>query len=133
MYAAKPKGFLESIDTCLLEKYFVFNGRASRSEYWYFMLAGFLLLLVAGLFGSMIGDPLQTNINFVLLATHLFLFIPSLSVEARRLHDIGRSAWWILLIFVPVIGWAVLLIFHCMPGKNERTQFDVPDLAAVAE
>ena len=89
--------FLNSISTCLT-KYFVFSGRATRSEFWFFHLFAFLVLVV---------DP--TEILW------LFLIFPSLAVGSRRLHDIGRSGWWQLLHFVPAFGLFALLIFFLLP------------------
>jgi len=92
--------------------YFDFQGRATRPEFWWFML--FLTLLGLGTavadmsFG--LGHDGMGPINlFASFAT----LIPMLSVGARRLHDIGRTGWWQLLYFVPFIGWLVLIIFWC--------------------
>jgi uncharacterized membrane protein YhaH (DUF805 family) len=77
--------------------YAQFDGRASRSEYWWFYLFTLLAGLAAEIVGSTVGN----------LATLVF-FLPSLALAARRLHDVGRSGWWFLLVFT-VIGIPVLL------------------------
>lgn len=93
--------FMESVRTCL-QKYIDFNGRASRSEYWWFVLLTFALGFI-----PVIG-----------WIARLVLLLPSLSVQVRRLHDMGRSAWWLLLLVPPVtvIGVFVLLIMSIFPG-----------------
>ena len=93
--------FMESAKTCL-SKYIDFNGRASRSEYWWFVLLTFALGLI-----PVIGWLIR-----------LALLLPSLSVQVRRLHDMERSAWWLLLLIPPItiIGVFVLLIMSIFPG-----------------
>ena len=93
--------FTESIKTCL-GKYIDFNGRASRSEYWWFVLLTFVLGFI-----PIIGWILR-----------LALILPSLSVQVRRLHDMNRSAWWLLLLVPPIaiIGVFVLWIMSIFPG-----------------
>ena len=93
--------FTESIRTCL-QKYIDFNGRAGRPEYWWFVL----LTIVLG-FIPVIGWIIR-----------LVLILPSLSVQVRRLHDMNRSAWWLLLLVPPItfIGGIVLLIMSAFPG-----------------
>ena len=94
-------GFTESIRICL-NKYIDFNGRASRSEYWWFVLLTFVLGFI-----PVIGWILR-----------LALLLPSLSVQVRRLHDMNRSAWWLLLLIPPItiIGAIILLIMSIFPG-----------------
>lgn len=95
--------FGESIKTCL-SKYADFNGRASRSEYWWFML--FSLLISAA------GEGInETAGGLVALA----LLLPHLAVAVRRFHDLGKSAWWILLMFIPIANLFVIIWF-CIRG-----------------
>ena len=93
--------FSDAIKTCL-QKYIDFNGRASRSEYWWFVLLTFLLSFI-----PVIGWIIR-----------LVLLLPSLAVQVRRLHDMNRSAWWLLLLVPPItiIGVLVLLIMSIFPG-----------------
>jgi uncharacterized membrane protein YhaH (DUF805 family) len=106
-----------------LKKYAVFSGRSQRAEYWYFMLFYVLISLIVGFLdgiaGTTIGPQGQTGlISFALL---LAMLLPSLAVSVRRLHDIGRSGWWLLIGFVPLIGMLVLLVFAARdsePGDN---------------
>ena len=91
-------GFTESLKTCF-GKYAKFDGRASRSEFWYFVLFCFVYFLVAGfLLGfSGVSDAAFDGATLVLLIP---IFIPSIAVAARRLHDINQSGW-MQCIFIP--------------------------------
>lgn len=106
----------------VLKKYAVFTGRSQRAEYWYFVL--FLILISIGL--AMIDgvtgtlDP-ETGIGLLGGLFSLATLIPSIAVGVRRLHDTGRSGWWLLIGFVPLIGGIILIIFFVQdsaPGEN---------------
>ncbi len=104
----------------VLKKYAVFDGRARRSEYWYFFLFNFIVGFVLGLVD--IGLTAVLGMGFLSGLYGLAVFIPGIAVSARRLHDINRSGWWLLIAFIPVIGALVLLFFmvqDSMPGKNQ--------------
>ena len=103
--------FITAVKTVLTEKYATFTGRARRSEFWWFSLATLLLGMVLGLIGIKI---LSGIVNLALL-------IPSIAVGVRRLHDIGKSGWWYLLAFVPLVNLYLLylLIKDSQPGENE--------------
>ena len=98
--------FQESIKVCF-SKYADFNGTASRSEYWWFVL--FVILVSAA--ASVIAPML--NILFT-----LGTLLPSVAAAARRLHDTGRSGWWQLIVVVPVVGLIVLIVFLAQEGKS---------------
>ena len=98
--------FAESVSTCL-KKYVDFNGVASRSEFWWFMLFVFVAAVVLGWV-----SPLLANIF------GLAMLLPELAVGARRLHDTGRSGWWQLLLLLPVIGLIVLIVFWVQESKR---------------
>ena len=107
--------FTEAIQTCL-QKYATFDGRARRSEYWYWTLASGL---ANGLIGALFSNEGSLNLFGILLS--LALFIPSLSVLIRRMHDIGKSGWAILIALVPLVGAVLLLVWECtdsQPGDN---------------
>lgn len=96
-------------------QYAGFSGRARRSEFWWFSLFAFGVYLVAGLIDVAI------NSSILGLLVGLGLLLPSLAVTMRRLHDTGRSGWWLLIGLVPLVGGIVLLVFECMdsePGAN---------------
>jgi uncharacterized membrane protein YhaH (DUF805 family) len=98
--------FGESISTCF-SKYATFDGRASRSEYWWW----FLFSVLAAMAAAMVSETLY---GLFCLAT----LLPSLAVGARRLHDTDRSGWFLLLWLIPVVGWLVVVFFAVQEGKE---------------
>jgi uncharacterized membrane protein YhaH (DUF805 family) len=98
--------FGEAISTCF-RKYATFEGRAVRSEFWWFFLFTFLASAAAGI----VSDALSGLFSLAVL-------LPSLAVGARRLHDVDKSAWLLLLWLVPVIGWIILFIWAAQPAKE---------------
>lgn len=106
-----------------LKKYAVFNGRARRKEYWFFVLfnivASFILVSVDSTIGSF--NPTSGK-GFLSGIYTLGVLIPGIAVSVRRLHDTGRSAWWLLIGLIPLIGTIILLIFmaqNSKPGWNK--------------
>jgi uncharacterized membrane protein YhaH (DUF805 family) len=109
--------------------YVNFTGRAARSEFWYWALFAALAslggeLIDLALFTSSTFTPVQTLVN-------LALFLPGLAVSVRRLHDLDRTGWWLLLIFT-VIGIIVLLVWDCMRGTVGPNRFGPDPLAAAS-
>ena len=100
--------FTNAVRTCL-RKYTIFNGVASRSEYWWFFLFNFLIDLAFGLIG-------QVTIRGIVT---LVLFLPSLAVGVRRMHDAGRSGWWILTTII--LPWGIYLL--CTPTKTDNNPY----------
>lgn len=102
--------------TGVWKKYVTFSGRARRKEYWMFMLIHIIVCAILSVIDKAIGAQ-------VLLTIYgLAVLLPSLAVLSRRLHDSGRSAWWILICLVPFIGQIVLIIFAVLdsqPGQNK--------------
>ncbi len=101
----------------VLKQYAVFEGRARRTEYWMFTLINFIVLIALGFVEGLIG--LAGVLSFIYM---LGVLLPSLGVAIRRLHDTDRSGWWLLLIFLPIIGPIVLLVFFVLdstPGSND--------------
>lgn len=103
--------FTESIGICL-KKYTEFNGRAARSEFWWWVLFTFLL----SAFSQMVSETLASIIS-------LAVFLPSIAVTSRRLHDIGRSGWWQLIGLIPIIGW-IVMIFWCVKDSAGPNEYD---------
>ena len=128
-------GFIEAVRICL-GKYAQFNGRASRSEYWYFFLAVVIYFFVAGF---LLGMTVVSDEVFGLATLVLFIpiFIPSIAVAARRLHDINQSGW-MQCIFIPGFvadeflgtGWVIYLLtlalwafWFSQTGKKGKNRF----------
>ncbi|MBD8606039.1 DUF805 domain-containing protein [Aeromicrobium sp. CFBP 8757] len=89
----------------VLSQYANFNGRARRSEYWFFTLALFIASIVAGIIDAILGAMI---LQWVLIIATI---VPSLSVGARRLHDTDKSGWLQLIGIIPIVGWIVLIVF----------------------
>jgi uncharacterized membrane protein YhaH (DUF805 family) len=96
--------FQKAVKTCF-NKYVEFKGRADRAEFWWFFLFQVIVSVVLGI----VSPTLQGLAGLALL-------LPGLAVGARRLHDIGKSGWFLLLGFIPLIGWLVLLYFFVQPS-----------------
>ena len=97
--------------------YVNFSGRASRSEYWYWTLFYILVAVATALIDAALNTSLLNPI------ASLALFLPSLSVAVRRLHDVDRSGWWFLLILIPLIGAIILLVWYCTRGTPGPNRF----------
>ena len=105
-------GFGQAVSTCF-SKYVDFQGRALRSEYWWFALFNLLVDIVATIIDNVaIGYPVLQAL------VALALILPGVAVGVRRLHDTDRSGWWLLLTFVPLIGIIVLLVWFCTKGPE---------------
>jgi uncharacterized membrane protein YhaH (DUF805 family) len=99
-----------------IKKYAVFSGRAHRTEYWSFVIINFIIMFLLEFFESAVWDARILSGIY-----SLFITLPSLAVLVRRLHDTERSGWWALMLFIPVIGFLIILIFTIQdstPGVN---------------
>ena len=102
-----------------ISKYAEFTGRSRRSEYWYFVLGNIALSIIATMLGFVLGDTIGTMLSGLV---SLALLIPGIAVGVRRLHDTGRSGWWLLIAIVPLIGAILLIVWFAtdsQPGANE--------------
>jgi len=112
-----------------LRNYVTFSGRASRSEYWYWVLFAVLVAIASAIVDHAMFPLVSTGPIEGL--TSLILFLPGLAVSARRLHDIDRTAWWILITFT-VIGIILLLIWACTRGTAGANRFGPDPLADIS-
>ncbi|MEV1285527.1 DUF805 domain-containing protein [Micromonospora sp. NPDC049679] len=122
----------------VLSQYAGFGGRARRSEYWWFFLFTLILSIVAGILDGALGtdigsDPSSTGVIGIIVS--LALLLPGLAVTVRRLHDTDRSAWWLLIGLVPLVGGIVLLVFALKDGTRGGNRYgadpkDAPQAAA---
>lgn len=94
------------------DNYANFRGRSSRSEYWYIQLVSLFISMI----DTAVNSDTFTN---VLGVAYLAVIIPSLAVGVRRLHDIGKSAWYLLWVLLPIIGWIVLLVAYVTESKPQ--------------
>lgn len=113
--------FKQATRTCL-SKYAEFHGRAARPEYWWFVLFTILGNIAAGIIDAVFGFRADGT-GLVGGLFSLAMLLPSLAVASRRLHDIDRSFWWVLVGLIPVIGWLVLLYWFVQPGTSGSNRF----------
>jgi uncharacterized membrane protein YhaH (DUF805 family) len=115
--------FVEAISSCF-RNYANFSGRAVRSEYWYWFLFVAIALIVFGAIDeSLYPGPLNIGLfSYITMAVVLALILPSLAVWVRRLHDVDRTGWWVL-IGATVIGTLVLIYWACLPGTSGSNRF----------
>lgn len=111
--------FGSSIAMCL-SKYATFEGRAPRAEYWWFALFTWAAHIVLAILGAASSETL---FGIVSLLFSLAIFLPSLAVTARRLHDTDRSGWWMLIFLVPLVGWILFLVWMCTKGSLGPNRF----------
>lgn len=112
------KWFLET-----MKKAFNFSDRSRRKEYWMFMLIATLIMFVLTFVDIFAGLEIAEDVGILSTLFSLILIIPSLAVTFRRLHDTGKSGWWILISLIPFIGWIVLLIFTVQDSESGVNRF----------
>ncbi|AEB49397.1 DUF805 domain-containing protein [Aeromonas veronii] len=113
----------------VLKQYAVFSGRARRTEYWMFVLCNVIVMLLLSMVDKLIGGDNELISSIYSLA----VLLPSLAVAARRLHDTDRSAWWLLLGLIPIIGTLVLIYFMVCNGQQGPNRFGDDPKAAPSQ
>ena len=116
----------------VLRKYAVFGGRARRKEYWMFLLFNILISIALGVVEGMFGLVTEFGIGMISMVYALLLLIPSLAVGVRRLHDTGRSGWWLLIAFVPFVGAIALLVFAVQDSESGHNEYGANPKGALA-
>jgi uncharacterized membrane protein YhaH (DUF805 family) len=106
--------FKTAVITCLT-KYVDFDGRASRSEFWWFFLFQVIVISVLSILLSFLGN-----------IASLALLLPGLAAAVRRLHDIGKSGWWIFIGLIPLIGWIIAIYWAAKEGQPESNNWGAP-------
>lgn len=126
--------FTQAVRT-VYRKYATFDGRAARSEYWWFVLFSILAAIAVSIveralgigYGGFMhgGGRFSMVYNGGILSTlwSLANFLPTLALAVRRLHDTDRSGWWLLIAFVPLVGAIVLFVFFCTRGTSGPNRF----------
>lgn len=108
----------------VFRKYATFQGRAQRAEYWYFVLFYVVVYTVLGFLDGSLSRPADEPSWGLLSGVFaLATLVPSIAVSVRRLHDTNRSGWWMLVMFVPLIGQLVMLIFMVLDGTPGDNRF----------
>lgn len=102
----------------VLQNYVGFHGRARRKEYWMFVLVSVIVSIILSILESMLG--MQSVLTGIY---SLAVLLPSLAVGVRRLHDTGRSGWWLLLSLIPLIGSIILIVFMCQDSQQNGNQY----------
>jgi uncharacterized membrane protein YhaH (DUF805 family) len=112
------------------QEYATFSGRARRAEYWYFVLFYLIGIFVTSFLDGMLGSfSMEAGIGLLSGIFILVHILPSIAVSVRRLHDIGRTGWWYLIIVIPLIGPLVLFIFSLLDSKEDNQYGPNPKLA----
>lgn len=107
-----------------LKKYAVFAGRARRREYWFFVLFSILISIVLAVIDHMTGTLSPTADLGLLSGIYaLAVLVPSIAVSVRRLHDTGRSGWWLLISLVPLVGGIVLIVFLVLDSQAGENKY----------
>ena len=117
----------------VLKKYVVFEGRARRKEYWIFVLISSLILIFLSLIDEMTGWKVWDDEGVLGLLYSIAVFVPTLAVLVRRLHDTDRSGWWILIALIPLVGAIVLLVFLILKGSEGDNRFGPDPKAETAK
>jgi uncharacterized membrane protein YhaH (DUF805 family) len=117
--------FFEAVKS-VLTKYVQFSGRSPRSEYWYWVLFAVIVNIALGTLDKAIFDDMEQGPLQAVFA--ILTFLPALGVAARRLHDIDRSGWWILIVFT-IIGIIPLIYWACLKGTDGPNRFGPDPLA----
>ena len=138
-YISRPEhrmSFFDAIEN-VFRNFINFSDRASRSEYWWFQLFFFVALAIADSIDEMIAITLDGPGDIFGSIAFLGLIIPNLAVTVRRLHDLGYSGWFILLVFIPCVGsiiGLVILVFMMVDGESQINVYGtVPTNSIVRE
>jgi len=119
-------GMIDWYKKVMVENYANFEGRARRSEYWYFALTNVIItfaLYILVIIGAAAESPIITIMGSILVLVYaLATVIPSLAVAARRLHDTNKSGWMLLIGLIPIAG-IILLVFYCTEGDKNANQY----------
>jgi len=113
-----------AVKTCF-SKYATFSGRASRSEYWFFYLFTIIASIVTWVIDTMLLGYSAEDTGAISLIFQIIIILPSIAVGARRLHDIGKSGWWQLLILT-IIGIILLIVWFATIGSSKKNNYGNP-------
>ena len=112
------------------KNYANFQGRATRSEFWWFQLFYLIVIIAIEILGGILGRNGIGIAMGALVLVGLGFFLPGLGLVIRRLHDTDRSGWWIFISMVPLVGGILLLVWYCTPGTPGPNKYGVGNLMA---
>ncbi len=116
-----------------LKNYVNFSGRARRKEYWMFFLFNLIFSTITVMIDRLVGLNFMfmgRSLGVISLLYSIFVFIPGLSISFRRLHDLDKSAGWLFIALIPIIGAIVILVFDVMPGTEGANRYGEDPKAA---
>jgi uncharacterized membrane protein YhaH (DUF805 family) len=114
---------MQAVESVLMKRYADFAGRSIRSEYWYWVLFSLIASIILSIIDSIVFDR-SSNGPFEIIFS-LATLIPSIAVGIRRLHDIDKSGWWVL-ISLTIVGIIPLIYWYCQPGTPGKNNFGAP-------
>lgn len=119
-------GFMDAVKSVILKRFLDFQGRSPRSEYWWFFVFTIVLYLV-----TMAAMAILPILGIIFAIGFIVLIIPSLAVAIRRFHDIDKSGWWILVGFIPIVGFILMIYFFTQKGTEGDNRFGPDPLAGM--
>jgi uncharacterized membrane protein YhaH (DUF805 family) len=119
-------GFFDWYLKCVKGHYADFEGRARRTEYWMFFLVNLIIAIVIGIIGRIIHVPVLSTLY------SLAVLVPGIAVGVRRLHDTGRTGWWLLISLIPLIGTIWIIVLLASNGDQGSNQYGADPKAAEA-
>jgi uncharacterized membrane protein YhaH (DUF805 family) len=120
--------FQDAVKTCF-QKYVTFSGRATRPEYWLFTLFNFICMVVLGLADGALFSTIDqatgavTNSGPLGTIFTLATLLPAISVSVRRMHDIDKSGWFVLINLIPIVGWIIFIVWAATKGTEGSNRF----------
>ncbi|MCH8485358.1 MAG: DUF805 domain-containing protein [Candidatus Cyclonatronum sp.] len=106
-----------------LKRFSDFQGRSRRKEYWFFQLFNLMIIFAISFMETLSGVDIEEGLGPFAILFSLIMFIPGLAVSVRRLHDTNRSGFWLLMAFIPLIGFIVLLYFMFSEGDEGSNSY----------
>ena len=119
---ALPNPLISYWKKVVLENYTNFTGRARRAEFWWYFLANLIISIVFNIVDAVLGTGMGAGLGVIGFIYSLAVIVPGIAVGVRRLHDTDKSGWWMLLVFIPLVGIIVLIVFWATdapPGPNK--------------
>ena len=119
----QEKSIFDYFKSTLTDNYANFSGRARRKEYWSFTLVAFIISIVLSFLDNQIFGTAMDENGILSSIFSLALFVPSIAIATRRLHDVGKSGWMQLLYFFIIIGWIWLLVLFFTDGEAGSNEY----------